>query len=233
MIPLRDNIPSRTFPYITVALIAVNILVFLYESSLGKHLNAFIFQYGVVPERFFRPGSHMTQTSSGRFFPFFTTMFLHAGFLHLAGNMLYLWIFGDNVEDRMGHARFLIFYILCGIAAGAAHAVTNASSVVPAVGASGAIAGVLGAYYKMFPYARVLTLITFGFYWTTTLIPASFLLGFWFLMQLLSGTASLSLASQLSGGVAWWAHIGGFAGGYLLVGIFTSSYRRGIHDDYL
>lgn len=236
MIPLRDDIPSSRFPIVSVSLIAINIIAFAYEMLLGKGLNPFLYHYGVVPKCALSPSFCNIDSSAGRFLPFFTSIFLHGGFFHLGGNMLYLWIFGDNVEDRMGHLRFFIFYMSCGTLAGTAHVFFNMASQVPAIGASGAIAGILGAYFKLFPRARVLTLITLGFYWSTALIPASFLLGFWFLMQLLSGTASLSALREVSGGVAWWAHVGGFAAGYALVALFAgqSSLRicRRYHDDY-
>lgn len=236
MIPLRDNIPSRRFPIVAVSIIVINIIVFVFEMSLGKGLNTFLYHYGTIPKCTLVPSACGMDSSIERFLPFFTSVFLHGGFFHLGGNMLYLWIFGDNVEDSMGHAKFFVFYMSCGLLAGVAHVFFNTASQVPAIGASGAIAGVLGAYFKLFPQARVLTLITLGFYWSTALIPASFLLGFWFLMQLLSGTASLSALREVSGGVAWWAHVGGFAAGYILVSFFSAGFRtpfrRKYHDDY-
>src|SRR5829696_1342626 len=167
MIPLRDVIPSRTTPYITIALIAVNAIVFLYQFLLGDAVEALIIYWGLVPAAF----SWVTV---------FTSMFLHGGFLHFGGNMLYLWIFGDNVEDRMGHGRFLVFYLLCGVAAALAQAALNPDSVVPMVGASGAIAGVMGAYFVLYPHSRIVTLVPLFVFIQIIEIPAVFFLGIWF-----------------------------------------------------
>jgi membrane associated rhomboid family serine protease len=218
MIPFRDNIPSRTFPVITISIILANIFVFLYELGLGRRLEPFIAQYGVVPASVFAwPQSGLPLIAVG--LPFLTSMFLHGGWLHLIGNMWYLWIFGDNVEDRLGHLTYLIFYILCGLGAGIVHTVVNYDTVVPSIGASGAIAGVLGAYVISFPSARVLTLLPIFIFWPIIEIPAVFFLGFWFIVQFLSGTASLGAAAN-TGGVAFWAHIGGFIIGMVLVSMF-------------
>ncbi len=160
MIPLRDIIPSRTTPVVTISLIAVNVLVFIYELSLGRDVDAFTLYYGLVPAAF----SWVTV---------FTSMFLHGGFMHVAGNMLYLWIFGDNVEDRMGHGRFLVFYLLCGVAAALAQTITGPDSVVPMVGASGAIAGVMGAYFVLYPRSRIVTLIPIFFFFQVVEVPAA------------------------------------------------------------
>ncbi|RME55491.1 MAG: rhomboid family intramembrane serine protease [Deltaproteobacteria bacterium] len=215
MIPLRDNIPSRSFPVVNVALIVVNVIVFFYEVSLGPSLDRFIFTYGLVPRKFFAEPS----LSLERWIPLFSSIFLHGGWMHLAGNMLYLWIFGDNVEDRMGPARYLVFYLLCGLAAATAQMTLNSSSVVPMVGASGAIAGVMGAYFLLYPHARVITLIPIFFFIELIEIPAFFFLGFWIVFQFFSGTASLALSMEH--GVAWWAHIGGFVAGMFLVRPFV------------
>ena len=224
MIPLRDNIPSKTHPVVTIGLIAVNSFIFLFEVSLGSRLSGFLATFGLVPVKFFH--SIDTGTASfSRFLPFFTSMFLHGGWFHVIGNMWYLWIFGDNVEDRMGHVKYLIFYILCGLAAGFAHLITNSSSGVPTVGASGAIAGVMGAYLILYPRARVWTLIPIFFLIQFVQIPASIFLGFWVLMQFLIGTFSTTTGSP-HGGVAWWAHIGGFVAGVILVFIFKNRKRR-------
>src|SRR5262247_1243152 len=196
MIPLRDIIPSRTTPIVTICLIALNIIVFLYELSLGRAVDAFTLYYGLIPAAF-------------SWVNVFTSMFLHGSFLHIAGNMLYLWIFGDNVEDRMGHGRFLVFYLLCGVAAALAQTITAPDSVVPMVGASGAIAGVMGAYFVLYPRARVLTAVPILFFIEIFELPAVVFLFFWFAMQFLSGSVTLlSGARELAGGVAWWAHIG-------------------------
>lgn len=214
--PYKDNIPSRSFPVFTVLIIIVNVLAFLFEVSLGQQeLTRFIFQYGVVPARL--RGNLALMLNPSFLTSIFTSMFLHGGLIHLLGNMWWLWIFGDNVEDRLGHVRYLLFYLLCGFSASVVHTIFNFTSRYPAIGASGAIAGVLGAYMITFPAARVYSLVTIIFFWTTVELPALFVLGFWFVIQLMSGTASVALASQSSGGVAWWAHIGGFVTGIVLM----------------
>ena len=212
MIPIRDVIPSRTTPFMTVSLIVVNGLVFLYEFSLGEQVEQFVVYFGLVPAAF-------------SFVTVFTSMFLHGGFLHFAGNMLYLWIFGDNVEDRMGHGRFLVFYLLCGMAAALAQTIANPDSIVPMVGASGAIAGVMGAYFVLYPHSRVLTLIPWIFLQVVEL-PAIVLLGFWFLMQLFSAGAIAVTASTHGGGVAFAAHVAGFVMG--MIGVFV--FRKPEYD---
>ncbi|MCS7228907.1 MAG: rhomboid family intramembrane serine protease [Candidatus Kryptonium sp.] len=224
MIPLKDTIPSRSYPIVTLTLITVNVLVFLFELSLGESLSEFFDIFGVVPATYFE-----LRESGAPFlliyYPFFTSMFLHGGWMHLIGNMIYLWVFGDNVEDRMGHFRYLLFYVLCGVAAGLAHVYTNPHSEIPAVGASGAISGVLGAYFVLFPHSRVITLIPIFFFFDLVEISAFVFLGLWFLIQFFSGVASLGAATYAtSGGVAWWAHIGGFVAGFLLSFVFA---RRG------
>jgi len=213
MIPLRDNNPSRTVPFVTFTLIGINLAVFIYQLLLGERLGGFYAAFGIVPRQFFGAlPSHFFDP--GLYLPFLTSPFLHGGFLHLGGNMLCLWIFGDNVEDRLGHFRYLFFYLGAGLAAGAAHTVVNAGSPLPSIGASGAIAGVMGAYVVWFPRARVLTLIPIFIFIQFVEIPAVFYLGFWFLMQFFSGALSLGDAQTYQqGGVAWWAHIGGFAFG--------------------
>jgi hypothetical protein len=228
MIPLKDNIPSRTFPFVNISLIILNIVVFLYEVSLGPYLEHFIFHFGVIPHKFILLLSSDTFYPAATFLPLFTSLFLHGGWLHLLGNMLYLWIFGDNVEDVLGHARYLIFYLLCGIGAGMTHIITQSVSQVPTIGASGAIAGVMGAYFVLFPKARVVTLVPIFFFIQLIEIPAFFFLAFWLIMQLFSGTFSGS--SAYSGGIAFWAHIGGFACGMLLLLFFRR--RRRIRYSY-
>lgn len=208
MIPLRDVIPSRTTPYVTVTIIVVNALVFVFELRLPLTDRArFIEAYGIVPAAVV-PLSLLT------------SMFLHGGWLHFLGNMLYLWIFGNNIEDVMGHGRFIVFYLACGILAALSHAVTDPGSNIPMVGASGAISGVLGAYLLLYPRARVLVLIPFGFFTRIMYVPAGFVLGLWFLLQLFSGGASLGRGG---GGVAWFAHVGGFVAGMALIGLFKRS----------
>ena len=193
MIPFRDNIPSRSTPIITISLILINLCVFIYELSLGDALEPFIFQFGVVPSVVAWPQSDLPFLAI--LMPFLTSMFLHGGWLHLIGNMWYLWIFGDNIEDRLGHFTFLIFYLLCGIGAGIVHTILNSNSTVPSVGASGAIAGVLGAYLVSYPFARVLTLVPIFLFFQVMEIPAMIVLGFWFVMQFFYGTASLASTS--------------------------------------
>ncbi|MEK6559843.1 MAG: rhomboid family intramembrane serine protease [Planctomycetota bacterium] len=224
MIPIRDRNPSGTFPFVTVSIIALNILVFLFELSLGQGLDSFLFQFGVVPIKVYYstdiPGSNIINT----YFPFLSFMFLHGGFVHLISNMWFLWIFGDNVEDRLGRIKFVIFYLICGIGSAIVHVYFNSQSGVPCVGASGAIAGVLGAYMVTFPRARVLVLIPLFIVWQMIELPAIIVLGFWFLIQFFSGTASIS--STHGGGVAWWAHIGGFVLGVILIKLFPKSRRQ-------
>lgn len=216
MIPLRDDNPRRTFPFITYALIALNVLAFLWELGLGQNLDRAIFTIAFIPARFWQPGNWIPDVLSMVF-----SMFLHGGFMHIGSNMLYLAIFGDNIEDRLGHTRYLIFYLLCGFGATLAHAFFSASSRVPAIGASGAIAGVLGAYLLLFPHARVLTLIPIIFFITIRELPAIIILGLWFVLQLFSGVGSLGIPdAQDMGGVAYFAHIGGFVCGMLLIGVF-------------
>ncbi len=216
MIPLRDINPTERFAVITVTLIVLNIAVFVYELTLGKMAGElFIGNFALVPARLFA-----SRPATGNAIPtvatLFTSMFLHGGFLHIAGNMLYLWIFGNNVEDSMGRFRFILFYALCGLIAAYAHALANRYSMVPMIGASGAISGVLGAYLILYPRARVVTLIFFGFYIRTVEISAMVVLGFWFALQFLNAL----LESGARGGVAWYAHVAGFVAGMLLIGIF-------------
>ena len=222
MIPLRDIIPSRTTPIVTISIITLNVLVFIYELSLGRAVDAFTLYYGLVPAAF----SWMNV---------FTSMFLHGSFMHVAGNMLYLWIFGDNVEDRMGHGRFLVFYLLCGIAAAVAQTITVPDSVVPMVGASGAIAGVMGAYFVLYPRSRIVTLIPLFFFFQVIEVPAILFLGVWFAMQFLSGVGSIvsSIGGEPAGGIAFWAHVAGFVAGITGVMVFRRPERQRVewwHD---
>ncbi|MBI4346328.1 MAG: rhomboid family intramembrane serine protease, partial [Elusimicrobia bacterium] len=212
MIPLRDDVPSRTFPFVTLALIAANIAAFWYEVTLGRKLARFFMVYGLVPVRFLNVGLDNFPGPEGLWVSPLTSIFLHGGLMHLVSNMWTLWIFGDNVEDRLGHARFLAFYVLSGLAAGAAQVAAGWGSPVPVVGASGAIAGVMGAYFLLFPYARVHTLVPVFVFLYRTELPAFLFLAVWFLSQLYFG----SFGGQASG-VAWWAHIGGFVAGMALL----------------
>lgn len=205
MIPLRDVIPSRTRPRVTLGLIVFNLLVFLFQATLPDALGeSFLRTFAVVPAYF-------------SLVDVFTSMFVHAGFLHLAGNLLFLWIFGDNVEDRLGHGRFALFYLTCGFVAAFAQTALHPNSLIPMVGASGAIAGVMGAYLVLYPRSRVLML--FPFPPILFELPAVFFLGFWFFMQFLSGLSTLPIFQEgtISGGVAFWAHVAGFACGLALV----------------
>ena len=220
MIPLRDTTPSVRFPIVTIILIVVNSLIFFFEVSLGSSLNKFIYIFGMIPERYFHLTQHQWLSFFDRFYPFLTSIFLHGGWMHLIGNMWFLWIFGDNVEDRLGRKGFLLFYMFCGIVAGFTHAYTNPQSTVPTVGASGALAGVMGAYFIFFPRARVLTLIPIFIFLHFIEIPAYFYLGIWFLFQFFSGAVDLAIRSNACSGVAWWAHIGGFVTGVLIALLF-------------
>jgi len=221
MIPLRDDIPARRAPLVTWAIIAINVLVFLYQNSLpAPELERLVFFRGLVPVRYSHPGWWASQGfPTDHYLSFLTCTFLHGSWLHVIANMWSLWIFGDNVEDRMGRARFLLFYLLCGLLAGLLHWVINPNSVVPTVGASGAIAGVLGAYFILFPRARVLTLVPLFFIPFFFELPAIAFLLIWFALQVLQAWSGLG-GDGMSGGVAWWAHIGGFAAGVLLHRLF-------------
>ncbi len=239
MIPLRDNVPSRTFPFVTIALIVVNVVAFLFELSLSqRQLNEFFLHFAVQPVEyrlFLNPRYPGQIGLADVAVPLFTSMFLHGGWLHIIGNMLYLWIFGDNVEDRMGHIKFFIFYILCGLTASLAHILADPRSAVPSLGASGAIAGVLGAYITLYPKARVLVLVPIFIFITTIEIPAFLFLGIWIVQNFISGVASLSVKTAQTGGTAWWAHIGGFAVGAILVWLFAKReppVRLPIHQQY-
>jgi membrane associated rhomboid family serine protease len=212
MIPIRDENPSRTIPLVTIGLIAVNMVVFFYEVSLGDGIEQLVSTAGVTPYNIVHVGLPAYPT-------LLTSMFLHGGWGHVLGNMLYLWIFGDNIEDFLGKIRFVIFYLVCGFAASFAHIVTQANSQVPSIGASGAISGILGAYILLYPRAKVLTVIPLGYFIRIVKLPAILVLGIWILLQLVSGIASLPGAGE-RGGVAWFAHIGGFLAGLALVRLF-------------
>ena len=215
MIPLRDVIPSRTFPGLVVTIIALNAVAFFYEMRLtDRQLALFVREYGVVPIDFSLASV-------------FTSMFLHGGWMHVLGNMLFLWIFGDNVEDRMGHGRFLVFYLLCGAIAAFAHVMSEPSSPIPTIGASGAVAGVMGAYVVLYPRSRILTLLPIFIFWPIIEVPAAVFLGFWFVLQLFSGVGTMLMATQgaPAGGIAFWAHVAGFAAGVVLVFVFRRAER--------
>jgi membrane associated rhomboid family serine protease len=214
MFPVSDVIPSRTVPFVTVGLIIVNVLVFLYQLTLsGVGLEQFVGAYAVVPAWFWWPS-------------LFTSQFLHGGWMHILWNMVYLWIFGDNVEDRLGHFQYLLFYLGAGAVAGVLQILFNPFSAVPMLGASGAIAAVMGAYFVLYPHSRVLTAIFLVLFFDLVEIPAIFFLGIWFLLQLINGIGSLGIANAAGGGTAFWAHIGGFAAGASVGAVLRSRDRR-------
>jgi membrane associated rhomboid family serine protease len=229
MIPIRDDTPRFSTPFVTYFIIALNTVVFLFELSVGgqghRALNSLMYQFGVVPAHFERvltagPASSLP----GLLLPVLTSMFLHASWLHIIGNMWVLWIFGDNIEDYLGHFTYLFFYLVSGFAAAIAHILLNAGSSVPSVGASGAIAGVMGAYFMLYPRARVLVWFPPIFFFH---LPAWLVLGYWFLVQFLSGAAtSIAETSQTSGGIAFWAHVGGFVAGLVLIKVLPERPRR-------
>jgi membrane associated rhomboid family serine protease len=215
MIPLRDVIPSRTFPFFTIAFIVLNSLAFLFDRSLSDQAReALIRTYGVIPARL-------------DLVTVFTSMFLHGGWPHFLGNMLFLWIFGDNVEDRVGHGRFVFFYFLCGVAAVAAHVYMNPLSRIPTIGASGAIAGVMGGYFVLYPQSRVLALVPLIIFWQIVEVPAIIFLGFWFLMQFfMMGVTASQAGVEAGGGIAFWAHIAGFLAGMAAVVVLKKPSRN-------
>ena len=213
MIPLRDTQPSYTFPFVTVAIIALNVLAFLYEFTMDPYeFNFFIAHHGVIPARL-------------QWVDVLTSIFLHGGWLHLIGNMWFLWIYGDNVEDILGHAQYLVFYLLCGLAATMVHVLFNADSRVPTIGASGAIAGVMGAYVVKFPHSKITTLVPVVVFITTMEIPAYLILLYWFVIQFFSGVGSMGHSHLSQGGVAWFAHIGGFLAGVALILVMRTQER--------
>ncbi len=214
MIPIRDSVPGERFPLVTAGLIVVNAVVFGLEWLMGPQIEALIMTFGVVPARVVTEWQNPQVLVS-----LFTSMYLHAGWAHLIGNLIYLGVFGNNVEDRMGHGRFFLFYTLSGLAAWAAEIVAAPYSEIPGIGASGAIAGVLGAYLLLFPRARVEVIVPLPLLFTTFSLPALLVLGSWFLIQFFNGLMTLSVVTQ-TGGVAWWAHIGGFVAGMVLLPIF-------------
>ncbi len=223
-LPLKDINPTERTPVITISLIAINVLVYIYQMSLGYGFNSLVASLGSTPYEITRMtdlvgryGPYLVHYPGPKpvFLTLFTSMFLHGSFLHLGGNMLYLWIFGNNIEDILGPTKFIIFYFLCGLIAHALHIASDPSSIVPTVGASGAIAGVLGAYLIAYPRARVLTLMFLFYFIRLTVVPASLIIIFWFVIQLISGFASCG--GLQDGGVAWFAHIGGFIGGIILI----------------
>ncbi|TES92973.1 MAG: rhomboid family intramembrane serine protease [Candidatus Cloacimonadota bacterium] len=224
MIPLKDNNPTRTFPFITIAFISLNIVFFLFELGQGENIETFVRSFGCTPYEI----TTGTDKEPFIFFPvrltIFTSMFLHGGWMHLIGNMLYLWIFGNNIEDRLGHLRFIFFYLLAGIIATFAQIIISPFSTIPQIGASGAVSGILGAYILLFPRAKVLTLIPLFYFIRIISLPAFVVLGFWIVLQIINGFTSLSLSAQ--GGIAFFAHIGGFLAGLLFVKPFLIGRRK-------
>jgi membrane associated rhomboid family serine protease len=214
MIPYKDDNPTRTFPFITVGLIAANTGVFFLQLVSSFQFSQIVYSYGAIPHFLL---TFSTVQPLHPVLTIFTSMFLHGGLLHLSTNMLFLWIFGDNIEDRLGHIRFVVFYLLCGIAAAYGHAITEPSSMLPMIGASGAVSGVLGAYLLLFPQARVHTLVFFGFFVQVIRLPALLVIGFWVVIQFINGLLSSGTPGQ--GGVAWFAHIGGFISGVIILKI--------------
>jgi len=221
--PLKDDIPSRRWPIVTVGLIASCVLIFWWQASLGARAGTYaVYSYGFIPAVLLGDAELPAELAVlPPFATLFTSMFLHGGLMHLAGNMIYLWVFGNNIEDNLGHARFLVFYLLCGIAAAFAQALPDPTSEIPMIGASGAISGVLGAYLILFPHARVHVIIPFGFMFLHT-IRAGWLLGLWLVFQLLSGV----FGDSSQGGVAFWAHVGGFVAGMALILVMRDRSRR-------
>ncbi len=220
MIPIKDQIPTRSVPVINYLLIAANVVVFIFQWLAGPYEEALVYQFALIPYNF------VSNLSLGDITDIFTSMFMHAGLAHIGGNMLYLWIFGDNVEDSMGHGRYLVFYLVGGVVASFTHIFTSPASTIPTVGASGAIAAVLGAYLVLYPQSKVLTIIPLGFFIRMSMIPAGIVLGLWFVLQFFSGV--LSLGGPDIGGVAFWAHIGGFVAGVVMAKLFAR--RR--HQEY-
>jgi membrane associated rhomboid family serine protease len=222
VIPFKDDNPVRSFPVVTIGLIIANIAVFVWEvvTPMGGEKIALL--YGAIPYNLITLKNVHSQMVSP-VATVFISMFLHGGFLHVGGNMLYLWIFGDNIEDVLGHFRFLLFYLFSGVVAAYSYAVTDPRSMVPMIGASGAISGVLGAYILLFPRTRVHTLLFFGFFWQIVRIPAAIILGFWMLLQVLSGF--LNSGSLQHGGIAWFAHVGGFVAGLLTIKLWLPKKR--------
>ena len=226
MIPIRDDQPTFSTPYVNYFLIVLNFIVYLWERTQSpRALNAFVREFGVVPAHTVAVLSgHSHDALAAGIVPLFTSLFLHGSLLHVAGNMLFLWIFGDNVEDYLGHFRYLVFYLASGVAAGATHILLNQGSRVPSVGASGAIAGVMGAYFILYPRARVLVWFPPIFFFH---VPAWLMLGYWFVINFLSGTATaVAETSQSSGGVAFWAHVGGFVAGVVMINLFRERPQR-------
>jgi len=216
MFPLRDTIPSRRLSFVCIFIIVLNVFIFIYESRLGEiEIKEFFRTWGLLPSKFIWSSIHLRN-----WLPLVSSQFLHAGWLHVLMNMWMLWIFGDNIEDRLGHLIFVFFYLLCGLGAAIAQLVFAGNAEVPMVGASGAISGVMGAYLWLFPHSKIVTFVPIFIFPTVFTISAKFFLLYWFLLQIVAGGMSLGLAGEQSGGIAWWAHIGGFATGFVYAALF-------------
>ena len=226
MIPIRDTIPSKNYPVVNHCIIGINVVLYLVQMAQGPDLNRFVYIYGLVPARYSIPQITSYFTTGQQFFSLLSFMFLHGGFWHLLGNMWSLYIFGDNVEDRLGPLRYIVFYLLCGITSGLSHLIFNLNSNIPTIGASGAIAGVMGAYLILHPNAKILTLIPIIFIPWFIEIPAFFFLGFWFVLQFINAAVSHGGI----GGIAWWAHIGGFIFGIIFLKLFLLLPEIGVSD---
>ena len=224
MLPIRDTIPAKHFPVVNYLIIGANLVVYLIQMQLGPEMDRFVYLYGLVPARYSLPQISVYFSSGEQLLSLVSFMFLHGGFWHLLGNMWTLYIFGDNVEDRLGHLRYLLFYLLCGLASGLSHLVLNLQSNIPTIGASGAIAGVMGAYFILYPGARILTLIPIIIIPWFIELPAFIFLGIWFLLQFFNA----AISSGSAGGIAWWAHIGGFVFGIFFLKIFQTMPSSGI-----
>lgn len=221
MIPFKDDNPTRIFPFVTITIVTLNTIILLMQITSPSGQQKIASSYGAIPYLL------LTLKPLQPVHPIltvFTSMFMHGGFLHLLTNMLYLWIFGNNIEDKLGHVRFTIFYILCGVIAVYSHAITDPASQIPMIGASGAVSGILGAYLLLFPHARIHTLVFFGFFVDVVKLPAIFVIGFWIILQLINGLISKGFAGQ--GGVAWFAHIGGFLAGLFLIKLFLKTKKQ-------
>ncbi len=224
MIPFKDDNPTRTVPYITIAFIVMNVIVYFIQLTSVADPRTIVYSFGAIPHFLLTFSSTQPISPMGTVF---TSMFMHGGLLHIGTNMLFLWIFGNNIEDQLGHIKFIIFYLLCGVLAAYSHALSGPSSMIPMIGASGAVSGVLGAYLLLFPKARVHTLIFLGFFIQVVRLPAVFVIGFWIVIQFINGLVSKGAANN--GGVAWFAHIGGFIAGMVLIKLFINRNRRIIY----
>jgi membrane associated rhomboid family serine protease len=226
MFPLKDDIPARRFPFVTISIIALNCAVFIIELMAGRRVENIFLIFGIVPVRYTIPEISELFTWKEQAYPFITSMFLHGGWMHLISNMWTLWVFGDNVEDKLGSLRYLFFYLAGGIAAALMHIFTNVNSPIPTIGASGAVSAVMGAYFRFYPHAGVMTLIPPFFLGPFFRIPAILFLGWWFVLQFFNGTLSLVDNPQTAGGVAWWAHVGGFMFGVFICNIIVPRRKR-------